>query len=73
MNPTLVSAVQFASIRITKEPDAATTFFTEHVASFVRAIAMIIDVAETVEFVTVIPAVPVPAAKFTVPAGKLIV
>ena len=66
-----VSAVQFAVMLMTNEPEAGTTFFTEQVASLVLGIAKTIEVADTVEFVTV--TVFDPAAIFTVPAGLLIV
>jgi hypothetical protein len=70
--PIDVSAVQPAFIVITKLPDAGTTLrILVHVASAVLATEKMIDVAVTVELVTVIV---VPAAAIlTVPAGLFIV
>ncbi len=56
---------------MTNEPEPGTMFLTEQVESFVRAVARMIELAVTVELVTVRAVAA--AAKLTVPFIRLIV
>ena len=60
-----------AVMEITNDPAPGVALLIVQVASFFCGVAKITEVAETVEFVTVI--IEAPAAKFTVPIGLFMV